>query len=89
MFEQKLRYLIKGTPLETCSINELIIKVSQNFKKISANARNQRNSFDNKLDELKNDFGEKSPAYKAVGYRKGQFLQKFVLNYLAEENFFT
>ena len=36
---------------------------------------------------MNQQFGDASPAYKAVGYRKGQFLQKFVLNYLAEESF--
>ena len=29
--------------------------------------------------EVYTKFGDASPAYKAVGYRKGQFLQKFVL----------
>ena len=86
-FKKQLKYLTKGTPLETCSTNKLISKVSQNFEQVLAGIKNQKDGYDKKLEELKEQFGDASPAYKAVGYRRVQFLQKFVLNYLAEESF--
>ncbi|WP_339848303.1 DEAD/DEAH box helicase [uncultured Dokdonia sp.] len=87
IIKEQLRGVVKDTPLENDSSEELIATVSDNFKQIFERIRNQRDGFDKKLEELKNQFGDASPAYKAVGYRKGQFLQKFVLNYLAEESF--
>ncbi|MFK7806962.1 MAG: DEAD/DEAH box helicase [Saprospiraceae bacterium] len=87
IIKDQLENVVKDTPLEDDSPEELIAKVSDNFKQISERIRNQRDGFDKKLEELKIQFGDASPAYKAVGYRKGQFLQKFVLNYLAEESF--
>lgn len=87
IIKEQLECVVKDTPLQDDSSEELIATVSDNFKQISERIRNQRDGFDKKLEELKAKFGDASPAYKAVGYRKGQFLQKFVLNYLAEESF--
>ncbi len=87
IIKEQLENVVKDTPLADDSAEELIAKVSDNFKQISQRIRTQRDGYDKKLEELKKQFGDASPAYKAVGYRKGQFLQKFVLNYLAEESF--
>lgn len=84
---KQLEYIVKETPLSDVSSEELIAIVSDNFKKVIGKIRTQRDGYDKKLEELKKQFGDASPAYKAIGYRKGQFLQKFVLNYLAEESF--
>lgn len=86
-FEKGLISIIRETPLSNNSAQQLIIMVVDNFKKIINNVRNQRDSYDEKLKELAKEFGDNSPAYKAVNYRRGQFLQKFVLGYLAEDNF--
>lgn len=86
-FQKQLDYLVKDTPLSNASSEKLISIVSDNFKRINRRIRTQRDGFDIKLEELKKQFGDASPAYRAIGYRRGQFLQKFVLNYLAEENF--
>lgn len=85
--EEQLQYLVKGTTLSNASTSELVAMVVDNFEVIITKVREQKQGFENKLEELKNQFGDSSPAYKAVNYRKGQFLQSFVLNYLAEENF--
>ena len=61
--------------------------VIDNFNKIIVGIRREKDGYDSKLKDLADEFGENSPAYKAVNYRKGQFLQKFVLGYLAEEGF--
>lgn len=87
IIKEQLESIVKDTPLADDSSEELIAKVSDNFKKIFERIRKQREGFDKKLEELKLQFGDASPAYKAVAYRKGQFLQKFVLSYLAEESF--
>lgn len=86
-YKHKLSYLVNETPLHKTSSNQLVMMVTDNFKKIIARIRNQKEGFDKKLVELSAEFGDNSPAYKAVNYRKGQFFQKFVLSYLAEENF--
>jgi ATP-dependent helicase YprA (DUF1998 family)/DNA-directed RNA polymerase subunit M/transcription elongation factor TFIIS len=87
IYQKQLEYLVKNTPLSSTSTEELIAIVIDNFKRIINKIRTQKDGFDRKLIDLKKQFGDNSPAYKAVGYRKGQFLQKFVLNYLAEESF--
>jgi superfamily II DNA/RNA helicase len=86
-FNTQLKYLVKETPLSNSSTKQLIMMVADNFKKVIFGVKKQKEGFDKKLTELSNEFGDNSPAYKAVKYRKGQFLQKFVISYLAEENF--
>ena len=83
----QLTYLVKETPLSNSSTKQLITMVADNFKKVILGVRKQKDGYDKKLAELNIEFGENSPAYKAVKYRKGQFYQKFVISYLAEENF--
>lgn len=85
--DEQLTSLVKNTPLADDSPEKLVERVADNFKQISRRINTQREGYDKKLEELKKQFGDASPAYKAIGYRKGQFLQKFVLNYLAEESF--
>ncbi|WP_394906083.1 DEAD/DEAH box helicase [uncultured Mesonia sp.] len=85
--KKQLENIVKDTPLADYNTEKLLATVSNNFKQVFQRIRTQRDGYDKKLEELKLQFGDASPAYKAVGYRKGQFLQKFVLNYLAEESF--
>ena len=86
-FKNSLSGIVKNTPLDGVNTKQLIRLVYDNFRKLSAEVRKQLEGFDLKLEELGTEFGDNSPAYKAVSYRKKQFLDKFVLNYLAEENF--
>jgi DEAD/DEAH box helicase domain-containing protein len=86
-FESDLRFLTKETPLQNYSPEQLITKVTDNFRKITQRIRAQNDSYENKLNELADEFGNNSLPYKAVKYRKGQFYQKFVLSHLAEEGF--
>lgn len=85
--EKDLKYLVKETPLSKSSTKQLITMVTDNFKNVIHRVKKQKEGYDKKLTELSIDFGENSAAYKAVNYRKGQFMQKFVLSYLAEDNF--
>jgi DEAD/DEAH box helicase domain-containing protein len=86
-FNNELKTLVQGTPLNNTSTEQLITGVIDNFNKIVNSLRNQRDGFDKKMLELAEEFGENSPAYKTIKYRKAQLLKKFVLNHLAEENF--
>lgn len=86
-YKKQLQNIVEGTQLSESNSEDLISIVKDNFNKTIIKIRNQKVGFDKKLEELKKEFGDSSPAYKAIGYRKGQFLQKFVLNFLAEENF--
>jgi len=85
--EEALKFLVKDTPLQGINPTRLVDLVAYNFKNIINKVRQQKISFDKKLEELTKEFGDNSAAYKAVNYRKGQFLQKFVLGYLAEVGF--
>ncbi len=85
--EKHLEYLVSGTPLANDSAGFLLNRVSENFKKVVLDVKNQKEGFATKLEEVKLEFGDNSSAYKAVNYRRGQFSQKFVLSYLAEADF--
>ena len=86
-YKEQLTYLVKGTPLSNSSTKQLITMVADNFKKVIFGVKKQKEGYDKKMAELSSEFGDNSPAYKAVKYRKGQFFQKFVISYLAEDNF--
>lgn len=85
--KKQLDHLVNGTPLENTSTFDLVTMVTDNFKNVKESIRKQKEGYEKKLEELAKDFGENSPAYKAVGYRKGQFLRKFVLSFLADADF--
>lgn len=84
VFVQKsLKNLVKDTQYSTTPVQQMVQKVYDNFRKIYLNVQNQNSDFNKKLEE----FGDASTAYSAIKYKRGQFLQKFILTYLAEENF--
>lgn len=86
-YESTLNAVIKNTPLESKNFLFLLNKTIFNFQKLSNKAINKKNGFEEKLSELSVDFGDQSPAYKAVLFQKGQFLEKNAIGYLAEEGF--
>jgi len=86
-FKNELIYLTNSTPLQNNRPKQLVLMVEDNFKKVIEGIKKQRKAYDKKLMKLAAEFGDNSPAYKAVKYRNGQLSQKFVLNYLAEDGF--
>lgn len=82
-----LNKLVENTPLQNVQSTQLIHLVYNNFENTILKVKGQKDAFDEKLRELSEEFGDNSPAYKAVNYRKAQFLKKFVLSFLAEEGF--
>ncbi|MRT17521.1 DEAD/DEAH box helicase [Vitellibacter sp. q18] len=85
--KEELKYLVKETPLDNSSAISLISMVSDKFKKVISDLNRQIVGYDQNLEELRREFGDNSPAYKALNYRKSQLLKKFVLSYLAEVGF--
>ncbi len=82
-----IQKIVEKTPLQNVNSKQLKNLVFQNFDKTIIKVKGQKDAFDLKLRELAEEFGDNSPAYKAVNYRKAQFLKKFVLSFLAEEGF--
>lgn len=87
LYSKQIKDLIKDTEFERTDLSQLKMKVYDNFMKVKNNVQKQIEGFDKKLIEIKEAMGENSPAYKAVAYRKKNFLEKYILNYLAEINF--
>lgn len=86
-YQSDVRHLIKGTPIENTSLDQLKNNIIQRFEEIKNNVLQERDNYDNKLEEIKEVLGENTPAFRAVNYRRTQFLRKFILNFLAEEGF--
>lgn len=86
-YNNQLTNLVIGTPLCNSNAKQLVTMVADNFKKVIYSVKKQKEGYEKKITELGAEFGDNSPAFKAVKYRKGQFLQKFVISYLAEDNF--
>lgn len=86
-YREDLLHLIKGTPLENSDFIQLKFSVYDNFMKIVTDVTNHLSSFEEKLSLLLGTDGENSSSYKAIKYRKSQFLKKHILTYLAENGF--
>ncbi|WP_292946917.1 DEAD/DEAH box helicase [Olleya sp. UBA1516] len=87
LYKSKFKYLTNGTPIANSSSEQLFFLVEKNFKKLITKVQKQIEGFDKKLIELKDEFGNNSAAFKAINYRKRQFLAKNLLTYLAESGF--
>jgi superfamily II DNA/RNA helicase len=86
-FQKEIEHIIYNTPLSSNNSYSLCLKVKDNFSRTYSKVRDQLNAYKEKLEILENEFGNSSAAFKAVTYRKKQFLNKNILNYLADENF--
>lgn len=87
VYNPQLRYLIKDTALQSIDIAMIHFLVLENMSKICDLVRNQLTSFENSLERLKVEFGDNSPAYKAMSHRKRQYLENHILKFLAENSF--
>lgn len=82
-----LNYLVKKTPLEHTPFESLKSETLNCFNDILEKTKKEYDSYTVKMEEIKIEFGEASPAYRSVKYRKSQFLKKHMLSYLAENLF--
>lgn len=83
---QQLSSLVNGTPIESDPI-QLVMATIRRFSDVVEKAKGEKEAFEKKLEDLARDFGDNSPAYKSVSFRKAKFEGKFVLSYLAEVGF--
>ncbi|PWK19084.1 DEAD/DEAH box helicase [Xanthomarina spongicola] len=86
-YKESFNRIVKDTPLQGVSAEQLNHLVSDNFRKLASDVQSQLEAYDLKLEQLEAEFGNNSPAYKAVSYRKRQFERKFILSYLSEKGF--
>lgn len=86
-FEVSLKRIIKDTPLDGVSTEQLKFVVSDNFRRLVLDVQSQIDGYTAKMTQLEENLGPNSPAYKAVSYRNKQFLSKFILTYLSESGF--
>lgn len=86
-YKHQINDLVKGTFFEKFSHSDLKNKVEKNFKKIVSYVQTQNKGLNEKLEELKNKFGDNAVEYKAMSHRKRQFLKKHTLGFLAENLF--
>jgi len=86
-YESALKTLVKHTPLGDKTFTFLLNKTIFNFQKLSDKTDKRKNGFEDKLTSLSKEFGDESPAYKAVLFQKTQFLEKNAIGLLAEEGF--
>jgi superfamily II DNA/RNA helicase len=87
VYKPQFNYLINGTPFQSVDASMLQYLVMENITKLCDLVRLQLTSFEEGLEKLKAEFGDNSPAYKAMNFRKRQYLEKHILKFLAENNF--
>jgi len=87
LYESALKTLVKHTPLGDKNFTFLLNKTILNFQKLSDKTDSKKKGFEEKLISLSTEFGDESPAYKAVLFQKNHFLEKNAIGLLAEESF--
>lgn len=86
-YKDKVFSIVKKSYLESWSFASILNKVNQNFEKILFKTGSKKSGFENKLEELRTEFTENSPAYKAVYFQLDQFVKLNAISYLAQEGF--
>ena len=87
IYDSAIKSIVKNTPLENKTFSYLLNRTILCFQNLSDKTINKKGGFDDKLSSLAQEFGDDSPAYKAVSFQKLQFLNKNAIGYLAEEGF--
>ena len=88
VFKSKIDSIVKNTNLEKRATLNLVNDVRERFKKVFLKTIAANNAFQETLEELKFEFGEKSPAYKAVSFKYSKFKRQYGLSYLVESGIF-
>ena len=87
VYKHGLISLKKNTPLQNKPIKILLNQTKVKFEDLRNNTQLKKDNFDNKLVELEDKFGEKSPAFKSVNYQYKQFRHQHVIGYMADAGF--
>lgn len=86
-YKTRLHTLKRGTPLNDRSISSLQINTKIKLEYLLGETLQKGKNFENKLNDLQNIYGEKSPAYKAVNYQFNQFRYQHAIGYFADKGF--
>lgn len=86
-YKNQVFSIVKKSNLEGWSFANILNKVNQNFEKTLIKTQSKKTGFEKKLEELKTEFTENSPAYKAVYFQLDQFIKQNAISYLAQEGF--
>jgi ATP-dependent helicase YprA (DUF1998 family) len=86
-YTQKLKGLIFNTPLEKKTQSYLLDHTFAAFQQVIDKAVSRKNGLEEKIARLTIEFGDLSPAVKAVQFQLSQFLNTNAIGYLAEECF--
>ena len=86
-YKKGLNALKHDTPLSEKSLSALFSKTKFLFENLQEQTLLKYSNYSKKLKELKKQFGENSPAYRAVNYQLNQFKRQHVIGYLADKGF--
>jgi len=86
-YKKSLIVLKHATPLSEKSLSALLSKTKIIFESLKEQTQLKNKNYNKKLQELKEQFGENSPAYRAVNYQFSQFKRQHVIGYLADKGF--
>ena len=82
------KQLLSGiSSMSKMSEDDLKGMVRDNFEDVIMQVKSAVKSYQSQLEALSAEFGDNSPAYKAVNYGYRRFRNQFTLNYLSEKQF--
>lgn len=87
LFSNQVENLVRNTNYENKSFTYILNKVFSNFNQLLNKSKSKKEGFESKLKELEEEFGNTSPAFKAVNIQYIKFLNKNALTFLAQEGF--
>ncbi|MGO3155698.1 DEAD/DEAH box helicase [Mesonia sp.] len=85
--KNSLNELVKNTPAAMQSNDQIVSNVRQRWVQVLDNTQHTLKDFDESLEQLQVEWGESSSEYRALGFKKRNFVSKSILNYLAQEQF--
>ncbi|WP_454986146.1 DEAD/DEAH box helicase [Capnocytophaga bilenii] len=88
-YKEPLQKIIKETIYNKEAFSKFKNDTYNKFIRVCDDVKKKRDDFEEQLENLKKEFGEDTPAYKAVQYQKGIFLKKNAISYLVEEGFLS
>lgn len=86
-YSNQVADLIRNTGYEDKNFNYILNKVFSNFNQLLNKSKSKKEGFESKLKEMEEEFGNTSPAFKAVNIQYIQFLKKNALTFLTQEGF--
>ncbi|WP_281322210.1 DEAD/DEAH box helicase [Flavobacterium aestivum] len=86
-YSNQVADLVRNTGYEDKNFTYILNKVFSNFNQLLKKSKSKKEGFESKLKEMEEEFGNTSPAYKAVNIQYIQFLKKNALTFLAQEGF--